>query len=140
MSRAERIALTIPDSARSRALGSQLKQVIPDSRRRRAAAARRGSKLPRFSPGFHKALAHLAVTAAGGSGALATPRLSAAPQFGPTVTNGQPGGHAPVRAGDAQRLLTEAERVASGLPEPGDDRADALCEMQLVPHQSTFAL
>jgi len=36
-----------------------------------------------------------------------------------------------VGAGDAERLLTEAERVASGLPEPGDDRAHALCEVQL---------
>jgi len=77
LSRAEQIALTIPDSARPRALGSQLKQVIPGGRRQRAAAARRGPELPRFSPGFHKAwaLAHLAVTAAGGSDALATSRL-----------------------------------------------------------------
>jgi Protein kinase domain len=127
ISRAEQIALTIPDSARPRALGSQLKQAIPGGKRQRASAARRGPELPRYSPGFHKAraLAHLAVTAAGGSDVPATPRLSAPPQFAPTVTNGQQGGRAPIRADDAQRLLTEAGHAASRLPEPGDDRAHA---------------
>src|SRR6185437_14308661 len=50
----------------------------------------------------------------------------------PTISRTQAGGLAPARPGDAERLLTEAERVASSLPEASDDRAHALSEVQLA--------
>lgn len=135
ITRAEQIARTISDSVRLQTLGRQLKKTIPVPRgKRRPASSWNGRQRPSFSPGFYEAsaLAHIAVTAAGSMDALAMPPSSVAAQLVPTISGTQAGGRAPARSGDAQRLLTEAERVASGLPEAGDDRAHALSEVQLA--------
>lgn len=136
ITRAAQIAGAISDSEQQRTPGDQLKRAWTPGRRRRASGASRESIPPPEWTGIQaSALAYIAVIAVGSEPAQAIPFPAVATQSAPTAIANPVGTRPSADPGEAERLFTEAERIAHELPEASDDRAQALSQVKCAAAQ-----